>query len=88
MFSTGNDTYQIFCSADFKGFDLEDVHSDNLPECLAACSTYVPQRNFLGHGPSVGATWKASDAGGEYFRKNNASTSDVNSLVVSGRKTS
>ncbi|CAF9933338.1 MAG: hypothetical protein ALECFALPRED_005567 [Alectoria fallacina] len=47
-FSTGNDTYQIFCSADFKGFDLEHVHSDNVPECLAACPTYVPPRELPG----------------------------------------
>ena len=87
-FNTGSGTYQVFCGADFNGYDLPDVHADNLPQCLEACSAYVPQGNLLSYGPCVGASWMANDGGANCFLKYNAATSNVNSLIVSGKKIS
>lgn len=87
-FSTGNGSYQVFCGAEFYDFDLPDVHSDSLAECFEACSAYVPQGGLLSYGPCVGASWMASDGGNNCNIKYNASTTDVNSLVISGRKVS
>lgn len=87
-FNTGNGTYQVLCGADFNGFDLPDVHSDSLAECFEACSAYVPQGDLLSYGPCVGASWMANDGGNNCFLKYNASSSDVNSLIVSGKQIS
>lgn len=87
-FSTGNETYEVLCGAGYNGFDLTNVHSDSLPDCLAACSAYVPQGNLLSYGPCAGATWLASFADANCFFKYDTSTSGADSRAVSGRKTS
>lgn len=87
-FSTGSDTYQVLCSAGYNGYDLTNTHSDSLPECLAACSAYVPQGDLLSYGPCAGASWLASFADANCFFKYNATTAGPDSRVVSGRKTS
>lgn len=85
-FSTGNDTYQVFCSAAIIGYGLPGLYSDSLPDCLQACSAYVPQGNLADYGPCAGASWIAN--ANECFLKYNASTIDANIHLVSGRKIS
>lgn len=87
-FVTGTDTYEILCSAGYNGFDLTNTHSDTLPECLAACSAYVPEGDLLGYGPCAGASWLASFADANCFFKYNATTAGADDRVVSGRKIS
>ena len=87
-FTTGNDTYQVLCNAGYNGYDLTNTHSDSLPECLAACSAYVPQGDLLSYGPCAGATWLASFADANCFFKYNATTAGPDDRAVSGRKTS
>ena len=87
-FTTGNDSYEVLCSAGFDGFDLTNTHSANLPDCLAACSAYVPQGDLQSRGPCVGASWLASFADANCFFKYDASTPGADDRVVSGRKTS
>ena len=88
IFSTGSETYEVLCGAGYDGFDLSNTHADSLPDCLAACSAYVPQGNLLSYGPCVGATWIASWADANCFFKYNASTAGEDSRGISGRKTS
>ncbi len=87
-FSTGSETYQVLCSAGFDGFDLSNTHSDSLPDCLAACSAYVPQGDLASKGPCVGASWLASFADANCFFKYDGATPGADDRVVSGRKTS
>lgn len=87
-FTTGNDNYEILCSAGYDGFDLTNTHSANLPDCLAACSAYVPQGDLQSRGPCVGASWLASFADANCFFKYDASQPGADDRVVSGRKTS
>lgn len=87
-FSTSSDTYQVLCDAVFNGYDVHDVHADNLPECLQACSEYVPQGSFQSYGPCVGASWYVDDGGNNCFLKYNATTSVVNNYIFSGKKIS
>lgn len=85
-FGTGNDTYQVLCGTAIIGYGLPGVSSDSLPECLEACSAYVPQGDLLSYGPCAGASWIAS--GNQCFLKYSASTIDSNSQIVSGQKIS
>ena len=87
-FSTGSDTYQVLCSEGYNGYDLTGVHSDTFPDCLAACSAYVPSGSLLSLGPCAGASWLASFADANCFFKYNATTAGADSRVISGRKTS
>lgn len=87
-FSTGSDTYQVLCSEGYNGYDLTGVHSDTFPECLAACSAYVPSGDILSLGPCAGASWLASFADANCFFKYNATTAGADSRVISGKKTS
>ena len=87
-FSTGNDTYQILCSEGYNGYDLTGTHTDNVADCLAACSAYVPSGDLLGYGPCAGASYLASFADNNCFFKYNVTTAGADSRVVSGRKTS
>ena len=84
-FITGNQKYEVLCSAGINGFDVWGVHSNSFPECLAACSAYVPQAN---NRPCVGASYLASFADSNCFFKYNASTPGADSRVVTGRKIS
>ena len=88
IFSTGNETYEVLCGAGYDGFDLSNTHADSLPDCLAACSAYVPQGDLLSFGPCVGATWIAGWADENCFFKYNASSPGEDDRCVSGRKTS
>ena len=87
-FSTGSDTYQVLCSEGYNGYDLTGVHSDTFPECLAACSAYVPSGSLLSLGPCAGASWLASFADVNCFFKYNADTPGADSRVISGKKLS
>lgn len=87
-FSTGSDTYQILCSEGYNGYDLTGTHTDNVSDCLAACSTYVPSGDLLSYGPCAGASFLASFADNNCFFKYDATTTGADSRVVSGRKTS
>ncbi len=87
-FSTGSEAYQVLCSAGFDGFDLSNTHSDSLPDCLAACSAYVPQGDLASKGPCVGASWLASFADENCFFKYDGATPGADDRVVSGKKTS
>lgn len=87
-FSTGSDTYQVLCSEGYNGYDLTGDHTDNFPECLAACSAYVPAGSIVGLGPCAGASWLASFADANCFFKYNATTAGADSRVISGKKLS
>lgn len=87
-FSTGSDTYQVLCSEGYNGYDLTGVHSDTFPECLAACSAYVPSGSLVSLGSCAGASWLASFADANCFFKYNATTAGADSRVISGKKTS
>ena len=65
----GGYTYEIYCGFDFYGSDLPDLQTDNLADCLLACSNYTPEAGPYGAGGAscVAATWQS--AGNNCYRK-------------------
>ncbi|KAL9132214.1 MAG: hypothetical protein Q9217_000018 [Psora testacea] len=86
-YSTGGFIYEISCGTDFPGDDLTAIHTDSLPECLLACSNYVPQQSVAGGKPCVAVSWGQGNPGGNcYLKYNIEEVNPFNGGIVSGRK--
>ncbi|KAL9104520.1 MAG: hypothetical protein Q9163_000551 [Psora crenata] len=86
-YSTGGSIYEISCGTDYPGDDLIAVHTDSLPDCLLACSNYVPQPAVAGGQSCVAVSWGQGNPGGNCYLKYNIEVvNPFDGGIVSGRE--